>query len=466
MSFKTASGENSQRSQQVCIDLPGEAVRCWRSADHVKVTLRKHRDVFFDINLTDGAKYTVESTLDYYSPRDKRLMRKFEFNDGEKAHLWIGRNFHGFLLLKSNGKILGTFEPNKLDEKKYGDDPTAKPEPLMVVLGQKNLPSSFFCKVSDPYGISDASQIVNPMFDEKLPVLKNYGTEYDYQFAIKLPEINEYVAVAEAKAIEIQPQVLKQLESGLAVEGTITEIFNPPSVKTNESGLYYAIAASISYVSGSQLLNDNSFKETAGYLQENWRMLDKSLMRVRIEKRVVGRYRVVFKGRLLSSSVAQIFRSRPSASVLTKSMPLGSQGSSFLDGGFLRSGRAGLGGIKRIMLTLSDNFRGGAKIQAIGTVIDIFGDANAVYFDEKGSKDLSEFLGRCGVSIFKAAATAAIGSAISALIMGVGAGVFASGVWVILIAALVVAGYVLAATIVDKVDSEFEIKKSFAEWVR
>lgn len=50
--------------QEHCIDLPGESVQCWIGGgiDKLKVILRKHRDVIFDIHLGNGKTYTLEST--------------------------------------------------------------------------------------------------------------------------------------------------------------------------------------------------------------------------------------------------------------------------------------------------------------------------------------------------------------------------------------------------------------------
>ncbi|MEC5162797.1 MULTISPECIES: DUF2345 domain-containing protein [unclassified Janthinobacterium] len=141
--------------------------------------------------------------------------------------------------------------------------------------------------------------------------------------------------------------------------------------------------------------------------------------------------------------------------------------SAFIDGKFGKTGRAGYGGIKRVMLTVSENYKGGMKMQIIGTVIDFIGDANTVYVDEKGSGDLSEFFGRAGVSLAKAGATATIGSVIAAVFVGTATIIVGTaGLPVFFAVAVVVGGYILAATIVDKIDSAFDIKNSVAEWAR
>jgi hypothetical protein len=116
-----------------------------------------------------------------------------------------------------------------------------------------------------------------------------------------------------------------------------------------------------------------------------------------------------------------------------------------------------------VMLTSAKNFRSEMKVQIIGTIIDLIVDANTVFFNEKGSKDLSEFLGRAGVSIAKAGATAAIGSVFAALIT---AGLVAASAPVALTVGLVVGGYFVAAMIVNMIDDEYKIKERAAQAAR
>ncbi len=133
-------------TQQVCIDLPGEEIKCVVYKPKLEIMLRKHRDVIFDIQLFKGMSYTVEADQsDFYNARDKkivlrRLKQSVSFKDGERLHLWVGREFKGALILKSNGKVLGRYEPNALDPLRYDADPKTKPAPLMVVM--KNEPAA------------------------------------------------------------------------------------------------------------------------------------------------------------------------------------------------------------------------------------------------------------------------------------------------------------------------------------
>ncbi|MBP7485426.1 MAG: hypothetical protein KA781_08995 [Aquabacterium sp.] len=152
-------------TQQVCIDLPGEDVRCVVHKPKLEILLRKHRDVIFEIQLFKGMSYTVEADQgDFYNARDKKIVQHTKkqtvtFKDGERLHLWIARNFKGNLILKANGKVLGRYQPSTLDQTRYDAEPTTKPAPMMIVLKNEAKPtltsvaSSTTCKANDPLGI-------------------------------------------------------------------------------------------------------------------------------------------------------------------------------------------------------------------------------------------------------------------------------------------------------------------------
>jgi hypothetical protein len=459
MATKELSHPSKADTQEVCIDLPGEAVQCWRSSDNIKVVLRKHRDVIFDINLQGGSKYTVESKCDFYCPRDKKLLRKVEFIDGEVLNVWVGREFKGVLELKSNGRLLGTYTVNQLDTTAYGTDPKTKPEPLMVIMGQRNSPSGFKCTLDDPLGVGWAQLTFKPDVDPKLATLSAFGSRVSYQLPEQLPEIQEYVAVTEAQTDEINPQVVRQLERDDAVVGTVDQIFVPPKGDANGSPLYRAFSTA------APILTGNLFKEAAGYLQENFRQLHKFGMMVRIEKKTKGKYRVALKGRTLNGTFGNLIGAGRDSKITHHSAPMGGEETKFIDGGFSRSGKAGFGGVRRMFLTTVENFKGGLKVQVVGTIIDWIVDANTVFIDEKGSKDISEFLGRAGVSLVKAGVTAALGGL---FVSGFMAGLAAASLALPVVAVVVVAIglYFVAAYFVDQVDDQFQIKERVANAVQ
>lgn len=468
MSSKNAKAAKSPTTLDVCIDLPGESVQCWRSSDNIRVILRKHRDVIFDINLGKDAIYTVESKFDFYSPREKKLLRKASFFDGERLHIWIGREFRGCLVLKYNDAIIGQYEVNKLDTTSYGADPKTKPEPLLVVMGKQPDTEPFACTTDDPFGIGRTQLVFSPTISPKLAFLTNVGSQFDYVYPQDPPEVKEYVVVTEVGPEEIQSHIVKQLESG-AVTGPPTELFAEPKKGSGNSMLYRALGAAATNIAGNEMITSNWFKETAGYLQENFRSLNKLAMTVRIEQKINGKYRTLIKGKPMTQLIAQSLGGAK-AKVTHHRNALGAEKSKFIDGGFGKTGKTGYGGTRRMVLTASENFRGGMKMQVIGTVIDLFVDVNSVFFNEKGSGDLSEFLSRAGVTIAKAGATAALGSAIAAVATATVPALFAvlgiATTPVIAVAVVVVGGYIIAATIVDYIDSKLEIKQSVANAAR
>jgi hypothetical protein len=142
---KNEPSEANAHTFATCIDLPGEAVQCWKSnVTSVKVVLRKHRDVIFNIQIKTGAVYTLEAAYgDFYDARAKKLVPKgsrISFHDGEIMHVWVSREFKGSLMLKSKNNVLGHYEPNVLDSVQHGSDPTIKPPPLIVTIGINSQP--------------------------------------------------------------------------------------------------------------------------------------------------------------------------------------------------------------------------------------------------------------------------------------------------------------------------------------
>lgn len=469
MATRNAGTVSTRATQEVCIDLPGESVQCWRSSDKVKVVLRKHRDVIFDVNLKKDTIYTVESTSAFYSPREKKLLKKANFFDGERFQIWVGRDFAASLVLTVNGIVLGRYKAVDLDPTRYGADPKEKPEPILVVLGKNEQTFSPVCSVTDPLDIKRNQLDIFSILEPKLPVLATASsTRFEYSYSADEPEIREYIAVAEVRAEEIRPGVLAQLEAG-AITGKPSEIFSAAAIKNEDSHLYRALGTVAATIASNDVVTSNSFKESAGYLQEHLRSLDKILMTVRIEKKAKGQYRAVMKGKPISS-VLSAAKAGKTAKTMHKNVALGSKASSFIDGGFAKSGKAGYGGARRIMLTAAENFKGGVKVQIVGTVIDLFVDAHTVYFDEKGSRDLSEFLGRSGVTIVKAGLTAAIGSVFAsvgiAMVTAGAVALGAAGAPVFAVVAVAVLGYIVAAKIVDDIDDGLNIKKNVAHMAR
>jgi hypothetical protein len=144
MTKASKTTDNDLVVQEHCIDLPGESVQCWigGGTDKLKVILRKHRDVIFDIHLGNGKTYTLESTeSDFYNVRDKKLISSSKhggvtFKDSERLHVWISRDFRGALVLRLGEHVIYKVEPNKWDTQKYSENPKEKPAPIIVAIGK------------------------------------------------------------------------------------------------------------------------------------------------------------------------------------------------------------------------------------------------------------------------------------------------------------------------------------------
>jgi len=460
------------KTQRVCIDLPGEDFSCYLTEPNLEVMLRKHRDVVIDINVKEGKSYTIEANSgDFYSPKDKKLIshkkkQKITFKDGERLHLWVGRSFKGELIIKDGQRLIGQYAPMKLDMVNYGDNPATKPEPLIIAIGTKKEPVVGICTPDDPFGMKNNQALQRDMYAKWIRDIKTYGTQYDYdQYLIPTntpePEAQEYAVVAAVEAEEIQPQVRAQLDAGTTVQDSPEKIF---------ASITAASALTTAANSFWSTLATNTVKETLGYTQEHWRQFGKLTMNVTIQKAKLGKYRVVFKGRMLTrmagKSAAQL--AGWAMQKKTISRPMGSPGAAWIDGNHSKTGKAGLGGAKRISITAASNFKSGLKIQAIGTIIDLYGDIKTVYGDE-GSGDFSEFLGRAGVTFVKAAVTAAVGSlAAVGLSTGLVAGLAIAGFAApaALVVLVVIGGYVAVATAVDLIDESLQIKERTANLAR
>lgn len=467
------------KTQRVCIDLPGEEFSCYVTEPNVEVMLRKHRDVVFDIDQGKSATYAVfADQSDFYNARDKKLVEhkkkhQVTFRDGERLHIWISRDFKGRLILKQGHVVLGEYQPNRLDRTDHGPDPITKPEPLVIAIGKAPTSgvSTGMCTPQDPFGIADNHSAQKSLFEKWLKDMPAHGTRFDYNRLLdsretKTIDAHEYVVVSEVLASEIQPQVRAQLDQGVAVQDLPEKVFSPLTVET-------ALAAASTKLLDALL--ESAWKESAGYVQEHWKQYRKLGMTVRIEKRPKGKYAAIFKANVaahkISGAAAKQIAGAAASSVKPKysQAKLGSGGSAFLDGGFAKTGKAGYGGAKRIFLNSAKNFKSGMKIQIIGTVVDLYGDMTTV-FGENGSKDLSEFLGRAGVTLIKAGTTAVLGSLFAAgVFMGSAAVAGAIGVAAVpvaIVVTLVVIGYILSATLVELIDTAVDGKERVASWTK
>lgn len=250
-------------TQRVCIDLPGETFRCYPYKPKVQIMLRKHRDVVFDIQLFKGMSYTVEAEKsDFYNARDKKLVefkkkQKVTFQDGEKLHLWVGRNFEGPLILKAanGGVTLGRYEPNILDPIRYGAEPGEKPAPLIVTLKNTPDPSPQLIPFATAKAQAQSYQCKpNAPFDCGLwnlsPTARLFGVDaiapYDRNKPVSAPpEEHPVVAVVDGDGKDLPEKIKDYFASGGGKSGLVD--IDPNEVATR-NWLLGQLAGSAAYV--------------------------------------------------------------------------------------------------------------------------------------------------------------------------------------------------------------------------
>lgn len=198
--------------QEHCIDLPGESVQCWikGDTDKLKVILRKHRDIIFDIHLGNKKTYTVESTeSDFYNPLEKKLVHtsrrdKVTFEDGERLHVWISRDFRGALILKLDERIIYKVEPNKLDRQKYSENPKEKPAPIIIAIGDNRTAGTPFQKTAN-------QPIVNTKFKPAPPdFIASARPRPTHAVDLSHPTI----CIVDGKAEGMPPDILEIIKKG------------------------------------------------------------------------------------------------------------------------------------------------------------------------------------------------------------------------------------------------------------
>ncbi|WP_175999297.1 hypothetical protein [Burkholderia stabilis] len=177
----------------VCIDLPGEPVSCWAESD-ITVLLRKHRDVIFEISVKKDAIYTLEADKDwFYDVGEKKRVQKGQFRDGQRYHIWIGRDFKGDLLLKSNGRLVQSYSITDLNLLEASSDPKVKPEPIILAIGgfQGAIPKSTNASSGVSNIFSSSASLVCRNTDGNMPGTAWWGqlTPLNFRDGAPAPEL-------------------------------------------------------------------------------------------------------------------------------------------------------------------------------------------------------------------------------------------------------------------------------------
>ncbi|OJA62610.1 hypothetical protein BGV68_03740 [Burkholderia ubonensis] len=431
----------------VCIDLPGEPVSCWAETD-ITVLLRKHRDVIFDLHTIKGATYSVEAPDDWiYDVSQKKRVKQGRFSDGQRYHIWIGRDFKGELVLKRDGKVFQRYSMLQFGLVDASSDPKVKPEPIIIAMDISKPASQppFVATQARPLGASINSNSQGSM----LGSLQTLGTFNP--LSIEQPEVfplpiklsqdadvasTQHAFVTEVNLAAIPREFVDTLSSGGADE---------TAIDTNKIATRNWLTAQLS--GAAAFLHDNK-----KWADELW---SQKFRLVKIVHRNAGeRWYVVFSGNprlreMMSASRYGLQHEK----VLTIAGGAGSMASrsaaakEAFKGAFKKAGLIAL--IFSIALDVAEWLRDYEKIDK----------------DGKRTKHVSDLLGKILIDLAKAGLNAVVTSIVVGLVVGF-FGTVGLPVWGIVVGTIFVAcavGY--GVDLVDKKIHATEAVTAFVKWV-
>jgi hypothetical protein len=431
----------------MCIDLPGEPVQCWAGTD-VTILLRKHRDVLFDIHLKPGATYTVEAAYDwFYDVTKKKRVQRGQFSDGQRYHIWVGRDFKGVLTLKQDGKELQHFSMKSFGLTGAASDPKYKPAPIIIALGHRpndkpatstaKAPATAAAPATPPSFVrvtaasptlpaAQSAPVASPPHPSPLPVKLVAGT--------KLTPTQD-AHVVQVERANIPEEVLTALASGGKDETAI----DTNHIATR-NWLIGQIAGSLAY------LNDN--KE---WINELW---GERFRLVKIIHKTVGeKMYVVFSG---NQKMREILSASKYGVKNAKVLTIG----------------GGAGSVESATAAVWENSKGAFKesglIALVFTIVldtaEWLHDYEEIGPDGRRKKDFADLLGKIGMDLVKAGLSAAVATVVIGAVVAGLAGTVALPVAAIVIGTLIVAvavGYGL-----DYIDKHTHATEHVSSWFR
>lgn len=439
-------GDRPLIQHTVCIDLPGEPVECWAETD-VTVLLRKHRDVVFDIQVKKGATYTIEATADWiYDVTKKKRVKQGQFQDGQRYHIWISRDFKGHLILKQDGKVYQNYSMQMFGLVNTASSPKAKPEPIIIAIGTNH--------ASHPPTASASPKPTNvaPLITYPQPPIPDYlrpAPPFDPLHAdqlwscplpIKLAPRTTVEPMQEAHVFEVDKNSIpKEVVDTLAAGGAEDTAIDTNKIATR-NWLIGQLAGATAF------LNDNK-----QWIQELWGEKFR-LMKI-VHKNVGEKTYVVFTGnpRLRKLVTAARYGVR-NEKVLTIAGGAGTAESGAAAAWEGSKGAFKKAGLIALIFTITlDTAEWLHDYQEIGP-------------DGKRKKDIADLLGKIGIDLAKAGLSAAIAS------MAVGAAVALLAGTVALPVSVIVVGTVVVAVAVgyglDWIDKKTHTTEHVTSWFR
>jgi len=142
----------TQKQTIFYLELPGQEVKGAFTEDN-KVILLKHRDVLIKIEDPNIQKLRVTcSDKEFYAPKLKHLVKKYEFNQGEEFHFWLARSFAETIKIeKQTAKGWSVYQeiPIKAFDSHSYTDIEHCPAPITII--QKQIPQDTGLKMASAH---------------------------------------------------------------------------------------------------------------------------------------------------------------------------------------------------------------------------------------------------------------------------------------------------------------------------
>lgn len=437
-------GDRPLIQHTVCIDLPGEPVECWAETD-ITVLLRKHRDVIFDIQVKKGSTYTVEATEDWiYDVTRKKRVKQGQFQDGQRYHIWISRDFKGRLILKQDGKAYQNYSMQMFGLTNTASSPKFKPDPIIIAIGTNHAShpptASAPPKPTNVAPLTTYPQPPIPDYLRPAPPLDPLRADqlWSCPLPIKLAPGTTVEPMQEAHVFEVDKNSIpKELVDTLAAGGGEDTAIDTNKIATR-NWLIGQLAGTTAF------LNDNK-----QWIQELW--VEKFRLMKIVHKNVGERTYVVFTGNpRLRKLVTAARYGVKHEKVLTIAGGAGTAESGAAaawegaKGAFKKAGLIAL--IFTITLDTAEWLR----------------DYEEIGPDGKRKKDIADLLGKIGIDLAKAGLSAAIAS----IAVGAAVALFAGSV-ALPVAAIVVGTIVVAVAVgygLDWLDKKTHATEHVTSW--